>query len=193
MPAILIYAAPSDVTRLAAVLQGLDSLALLETDNGHHWRANRDFKLGENGRYPFWCFAAGPLLLVPDDMAAEPSEKIADPYAGWFQNRGSIEDPYFGNQPNIIYLNVCTAPRMPDSCLGLSSLEWIGNYFWALERKANSSMMSQWSRLGKLLEKATFKVPRGGMQSSDKKMACAFPDALAILNGQGVKADTFSR
>jgi hypothetical protein len=193
MPARLIYASSNDVPRLNDVLKSLGSLALLETHDGHNWRANRDFELEGAGRWPFWCFSGGSLMLLPADPFDEPSIEIENPYSGWFQVRGSKEEPYFANQTNIIYLNINTAPRLQGSHLGLSSIEWIGNYFACAGRVASASMKSEWSRIGRALNKATTKVPRGGMASGDRKMVAAFPGALAVLSDKNAIADVYSR
>jgi hypothetical protein len=165
-------------------------LALLAPVEGNFWRATLDVTLGQDGRFPLWHVPSGPLPLMPDGVG-DAVGVIEDPFAGWRHLRFGDGLPFFGSPPGLLWLNLRVGARQSGNTLGLSSLEWIGNYFAALGDVAPEVTKKRWSRLRSRFSKLGPRVPRGAIDRDRKPEVFALPDALAMLR-EGAKADTFS-
>ena len=56
--------------------------------------------------------------------------------------------PYFGaGHPGVYWLNARTESTYNSDCLGLSSFEWIGNWYKAIGIEAHPATKKWWERL----------------------------------------------
>lgn len=191
MPWLPFYASIDDLPLVEGALMSDGDVALLVPQGGNRWRAVLGQCPTADGRYPLWHVPSGRLpLLSPgiDDAVAE----IDDPFEGWTQLRTSDGEPFFGNYPGIFWLNLRVAPKEAGRSIGLSSVEWIGNYFWALGRKAPDATKMRWDRLRRQFARLGPKVPRAGLASGRKPEIFALPAALERLEA-GALADMSPR
>ena len=115
-------------------------------------------------RYCIWHIPSGPLpLLVKLALLNEGEENnqiVTHPFEGWEEKQtgGNKCDPYFGpGHVGIIWLNNRT--DNPNK-IGLSSFEWIGNYFRIIGSPAHESTEIWWKRLRKKINKMSKKIGR---------------------------------
>jgi len=180
MPWLPFYAASDDLPLVNAALFTEGDIAPLLPAGGDRWTAAADHVLAADGRYPLWHVPSGPLPLMPAGLGDE-AGVIENPFAGWTQLRITDGEPYFGNHAGLFWLNLRIAPRDAGAGIGLSSVEWIGNHFWALGREAPPATKKRWDKLRRHFARLGPKVPRGGTASGRGPEIFALPAALAAL------------
>jgi hypothetical protein len=188
MPWLPFYASQDDLPLVNAALFADGDVALLMHEGENQWRAVLDRPVAADGRYHLWHVPSGPLPLMPAEMDG-PVGSIDDPFAGWTHLRVTDGHPFFGSHVGIFWLNLHVSPRSPGSGIGLSSIEWIGNHFWAIGREAPAVTKKRWDKLRRQFARLGPKVPRGGLESAAKPEVFALPAALKELEG-GASADT---
>jgi hypothetical protein len=180
-----IYAADNDWDLLLGLLNADSEIAFVSSDGAGRWRAINTIARLSVGRYCLWHVPSGPLPLLRP--GGQPSGLVEDPFAGWREERQGAdkEQPYFGpGHPGVFWLNV-----RPDTfgkysgvrTIGLSSFEWIGNWYRSLGSSPELSTERWWRRLGAWARRHATKVPRGGLSQHDPPEIWALPCAYDLL------------
>ena len=188
MPWLPFYATEDDLADLNQVLASERDLALLQPEGGKQWRAVLDYTLRDDGRHVLWHVPSGSLPLMPESGTGDAIGEIADPFAGWTHLRVRDGQPYFGNSTGILRLNLRIHSAKAESSFGMSSIEWIGNYFWALGRVAPEVTKKRWNRLRRQFSKFGPRVPRGWLDRDRRPEVFALPAARTLLQS-GAKGD----
>jgi len=185
------YASTADLPLVQDTVAADADLALLASEKGNWWKATLDVTLAGDGRYALWHVPTGPLPLMPGD-GGDATAMIDDPFGGWRQLRFSDLDgrPFFDSSPGVLWLDLHTKAKQPGCNLGMSSIDWIGNRFWALGRTAPEVTKKRWNKLRRDFSRLGPRVPRGGINEEGKPEVIALPGALEMLR-EGVKAATF--
>ena len=189
MPWIPFYASTSDLPLVQEMATADADLALLAPVKDDHWRATLDFTLTQDGRFPLWHVPSGPLPLMPDSVG-DAIGVIDDPFAGWRHLRFGDGRPFFGNPPGLLWLELHVQAKQPGNSLGMSSFEWIGNYFAGLGDVAPEVTRKRWAKLRSRFSRLGPRVPRGAIDRGRKPEVFALPGALEMLSA-GAEADTF--
>jgi hypothetical protein len=193
MPWLPIYATERDLCQLLAYLNASEEIAFVVSHGQHRWIAVKTLGLLTDGRHCLWHVPSGPLPLFRG--AGEAAGQITDPFAGWHEVKAGADQasPYFGaGHPGIIWLNAHSKDiRRPvdQSIVGLSSFEWVGNYFKIIGRAAQPETEKFWRALGHWVKKVTVKVPRGGPRTSTPSEIWAFSGAQAVFEAGGTGGD----
>jgi hypothetical protein len=179
------YASESDLSTLLSHLNASEEIAFVVSNGPGKWVAVQSIELLKDGRYCLWHVPSGPLPLFRG--AKEAPDEITNPFAGWSDARAGFEiiEPFFGaGHPGVFWLNVrCKAKHRVsgEPLVGLSSFEWIGNYFKAVGIAAKPETAKFWKALGRWFKKVTVKVPRGGPQEPTPPEIWAFAGAQAMF------------
>lgn len=189
MPWFPFYASTSDLLLLQDMLTSEADLALLVPVEGDLWRATLDFALSQDGRFALWHVPSGPLPLMPDSVG-EAIGVIENPFAGWRHLRFADGQPFFGNPPGVLWLELHVQAKQPANSLGMSCFEWVGNYFAGLGDAAPEVTRKRWAKLRGRFSKLAPRVPRGAIDRERKREVFALPGALEMLRA-GKRADTF--
>ena len=188
MPWLPFYATEDDLVDLDQILVLERDLALLQPDGEDQWKAVLDYRLDEDGRYSLWHVPSGPLPLMPAGGTGEPIGEVEDPFAGWTQLRLTEDQPFFGNSTGVFHLNLRIHSTKPESSFGMSSIEWIGNYFSVLGQTAPEVTKKRWAALRRQFSKLGLRVPRGWLERERKPEVFALPGAHKLLQS-GAKGD----
>ncbi len=113
---------------------------------------------------------------------------IKDLFAGWRHLRFVDGQPFFGNPPRLLWLELHVHAKQPAISLGMSCFEWIGNYFAGLGDAAPEVTRKRWAKLRGGFSKLAPRVPRGAIDRERKPEVFASPGALEKLRADE-KAD----
>ncbi|MEM1046038.1 MAG: hypothetical protein AAGL24_07800 [Pseudomonadota bacterium] len=179
MPAIMMYCVHEDVSTLLDLL-GTD-IAFIVPDGRQRWRASREPTDPHEPRIALWHVPSGALPLIDSTTRAQ-GDQIADPWSGWQEQISGTDSgsPYFGDSPNVIWLNIRVVGREPESVCGMSSLEWLGNRYSSF-RPAHPESTKWWRKIRRRVARLACKVPRGGADAPGDPEVFAFPHAAARL------------
>ena len=183
MPWIPMYLAADDVALLSAMMNVDEEIAFIVPDGPKRWKAVVGLSTLPVGRIGIWHVPSGPLpLLAPDK---KDDGQVHNPFSGWNELRSYADPttPYFGaGHPGVIWLNLRLHPRDRNSSCGLSSFEWIGNYYRIIGNPAKKATELWWSSMRRRIQRiAAEKVPRQSLSSSFRPEIFAFPAALQLL------------
>lgn len=151
-------------------------LALLQSD-GDQWKAVLDYKLDTDGRHTIWHVSNGPLPFAPIGGTGGAIGEIENPFAGWTGQRVTAGQPVFPNSTGIFHLNLRVHAHKPESSFGMSSIEWIGDYFAVLGRTAPDVTKKRWTALRRQFAKLGPRVPRGWLERERRPEVFALPNA----------------
>ena len=190
MPWLPMYAVEQDLADLLSLLNLNDEIAFIVSSGSGAWQATTSISELIPGRYCLWHVPSGSLPLVRRD-GSEPGT-IDDPFLGWEEERAGADPstPFFGaGAPGIIWLNVrptgARAPA-PETVVGLSSFEWIGDHYKVLGFPARPETKAFWNALGRWIRKRAVKIPRGGPVSTTPPEIWALPSAMQLFAGGAV-------
>lgn len=178
MPSIPMYCTPEDIPDLLEILT--ENIAFIISEGDGKWKAVKPFMPADGSRTALWHVPSGPLPLLSATDA--PAKEIENPWLGWKEERPGAEPdaPYFGpGHPGIFWLNLNLSGKEPDSCCGLSSLEWIGNRYSIIGDEPSEATSKRWAQIKRQLSKVTQKVPLGGRSMDSRPEVYAFPNAFA--------------
>jgi len=187
MPWLPMYLVSQDAPPLLALLNEDPDLAFLVTAGAGRWIAHSRVPDLSLGRTALWNVPSGPLPLL-GTTASDADEVVADPWAGWTENRKGADPavPYFGaGHPGVIWSNLRIQARDVDSTCGLSSFEWIGNRYAGIGSAATTRTERWWKSLRGRVRKITHRVPRARLDSSSPPEIYAFRSAYELMmNGR---------
>jgi hypothetical protein len=137
-----------------------------------------------NNRVLLWHVPSGPLPLLGENGVLG---WVSSPSEGWTELRSGADNtvPYFGpGHPGIFALT--TRIESQRSCaIGLSTIEWIGNWYKVLGDSASPQTERYWRRLKRYVASSGKLITRAGATDGPKPDAYAFPSALRqILAGR---------
>lgn len=130
-------------------------------------------------RYCLWHIPSGPLPLITPRK--DNDECVINPFEGWEERIGGSDKntPYFGpGHVGIIWFNNRT---VNPSKIGLSSFEWIGNFFRITGSPAHESTEIWWKKLRKNVSKISKKIGRN--DSMKPEIFCLEHALKKIENG----------
>ena len=184
MPWLPIYADRNDIERVVAILNADNDCAFIVRDGRKRWKAVLRLETAADGRYCIWVRSGGALPLLRSDGTED--GLIENPWEGWSPQRTGADPsvPYFGpGHTGVVFLNVRTQGR-GGGAIGLSSFEWVGNYYRILGRAAPPEVEKWWQRLRRSIKKIGKRIPRDGPIGGPDPEIWALPSALAsIANG----------
>ena len=184
MPWLPMYIDKSDHKLLIDWLSAEEDIAFIIGDGPKKWKAVHSIEQYEDIRYCLWHIKSGPLPLLCKNF---PDGKISDPFKGWKEKRTGSDPsvPYFGpGHPGVYWLNAKTESLSSNDSLGLSSFEWIGNWYKPIGVEAPIVTKKWWERLKRWVKKNAIRIPRYGEWDGDHPEIWAFPSALeSIKNG----------
>jgi hypothetical protein len=179
MPWLPIYATEQDIHNIFVFLNGDEEVAFLVADGPGKWIAKKKHDYVGDARYCIWHVPSGPLPLVRPN--GQEDGKIEDPWKGWKEERAGADPtrPYFGaGHPGVIWLNACAASKRKKNGIGLSSFEWIGNWYKVIGNVAQETTEKFWKRMGRSVKKGATRIPREGSWDGEHPEIWALPDAL---------------
>jgi hypothetical protein len=138
-----------------------------------------------------WHVPSGPLPLLAAKYGGRDTV-VKDPWAGWKERRAGADssNPYFGaGHVGIIWLNVRLRSRKDPSVIGLSSFEWIGNWYRPIGQPAPAVTERFWQTLRRWVKKRAIRIPRSGPLDGLDPEIWALPNALAAIEA-GAARDT---
>ncbi len=189
MPWLPIYATEQDLRNVFAFLNAEDEVAFLVSDGPGRWIAKKQLNYEGDTRYCIWHVPSGPLPLLRANGQEE--GLIIDPWQGWKEERVGADPttPYFGaGHPGVIWLNARAVSNRKQDAIGLSSFEWIGNWYRIIGNAAPETTEKYWKRMGRRVKKGALRVPRAGAWDGPKPEIWALPDALTKIRS-GVERD----
>ncbi len=189
MPWLPIYATDQDLQNVFAFLNDEEEVAFLVSDGPGRWIAKKHLNYEGDTRYCIWHVPSGPLPLLRQNGQKE--GLIEDPWQGWKEERAGADHtkPYFGaGHPGIIWLDARAASMRKPNCIGLSSFEWIGNWYRIIGNAAPETTEKFWKRMGRRVKKGAARIPRSGPWDSANPEIWALPDALIKIKS-GVERD----
>lgn len=189
MPWLPIYASETDFAAIFTLLNEDEETAFLVADGAGLWIAKKSQAYAGDARYCIWHTHSGPLPLLRH--RGSPDDIVADPWTGWKEIRQGADQstPYFGpGHPGIIWLNAHAHSKRKKDSLGLSSFEWIGNYYRAIGSPAPEATEKYWQRLRRMIKKGAVRIPREGSWDGAHPEIWALPDALSKIK-QGYQRD----
>lgn len=142
------YLNKADLNQLFAWLNKEEDIAFLISDGPMRWRAVKTMAESRDGRFCLWHQHSGPLPLL---RKGAPDSFVVDPWAGWREEitGANPTQPYFGSgHPGIYWLNAQTSSGWSADGIGLSSFEWVGNYYKIIGREAPPVTKNWWDVLG---------------------------------------------
>ncbi len=188
MPWLPMYLTEPDVSVLVDVLVQDPEIAFLISDGPRRWRAVKPIEAKDIERVGLWHVPSGPLPLLRA-RPKDPIRAVQDPWLGWTEERTGADPstPYFGaGYPGVVWLNLRTSGKDRGSCCGLSSFEWIGNYYKVIGSAAVPSTELWWKSLRRRVAKLSRKVPRQQLSSSSSAEVFAFPHAYILMEAGGI-------
>jgi hypothetical protein len=172
-----------------ALIQHLDSdeeLAWIVPAGSGRWIARKTLLWSADrprSRHVLWHIPSGPIPLAdPGGVAAD---WVHDPWNGWRERHtGADPDvPWLGDPPGVYHLNLRFASNdeQGKTEIGMSSFEWIGNYWRVLGRRAEPSTQRHWRRLTYWARSHSQRIPREGPLDGPRAEIYAFPEALTAI------------
>ena len=178
---IPIYMNKEDENELLHLLNSEEQIAFLVSDGHKKWKAVKSLKEFPAERISIWHIESGPLPLLTESGK---DEWIENPWNGWTEKRTGANPitPYFGaGWPGEISLNIRT---QYDYEIGMSSFEWIGNYYSVIGISASETTKKFWNRLKRQIAKRSTKLPRADFDGA-KNEIYTFQSAFSeIKNGK---------
>jgi hypothetical protein len=194
MPWLPMYLTEQDSPILLNELSQDREIAFIVPDGLKRWRAVEFFASNESITMSLWHIPSGPLPLEiekyerPDRGQPRRYRYIPDPWAGWEEKETGADPtiPWFWNWLGIIDLNLRLEGRGQNSCCGLSSFGWIGNYYRRYGCGATESTEKWWKSLRRRISKLARKVPRQQLSDPYPPEIFAFPHAYSLLVAGGI-------
>lgn len=190
MPWFPIYADRDDFEFLIRWLINEDDIAFIVPHGTKSWIAIQELKDFSNERLCLWHAPSGPLPLLREDTTL-PDGIIENPWNGWIEEitGANPNNPYFGSgHPGVIWLNVRYESSEDKNTIGLSSFEWIGNWYRIIGRPAPTVTEQWWQRLRRWTKKSSVRIPREGPTDGPHPEIWAMKSALAKIKS-GVKRE----
>ncbi|XDD41695.1 hypothetical protein AB3N58_10270 [Leptospira sp. WS60.C2] len=159
---IPLYLDKEDLKTIINILNDDPEIAFI-INNGFNkrnkWIAKNNIDNYNLERYTLWHIPTGalPLLIEGSDR----DDLILNPYEGWEEKRTGADStiPYFGSgHVGIIHFNNRTNKDI--NKIGLSSFEWIGNYYRIIGSPADISTEIWWKKFRKKISKLSTKIGR---------------------------------
>jgi hypothetical protein len=201
-PNLGLYCSDADLPLLYELLG--DDLAFIAPDGERRWRATFDRPRQKHFRMELWHIEGGPLQVVSGDRK-DPVAEVADPWAGWIEQRAphlgpplpaterrttdwrddperpgiDTEGPLFCWTQNLFSIAVRTKGKEAGSTCGISNLAWVGNTQAMIGHPAPEVTLRRWNKLKRDIGTCAVKVPPGGPSGTGKPAFWAFPQALA--------------
>ncbi|MEJ2155276.1 MAG: hypothetical protein P8X96_08055 [Desulfobacteraceae bacterium] len=188
MPWLPIYIDKIDLKMLIDWINAEKNIAFIEGNGPKKWKAVNSIERYEDKRHCLWHCESGPLPLLRKRL---PDGKILDPFKGWKERRTGADSstPYFGaGHPGVYWLNARTESTYKSGFLGLSSFEWIGNWYKGIGIVAHPATKKWWDRLRRWVKKQAVRIPRDGEWNGNNPEIYAFPSALDKIK-RGEKRD----
>ena len=183
MPSLPMYAGPTDFESIRAWLNAEVEIAFLVSDGPGKWIAVSKIPSFTQERICLWHTPSGRLpLLGPTHH--DPDGVVRNPWDGWTERRPGADPttPYFGaGHPGIIWLNARPRGHTSPESIGLSSFEWIGNWYRLIGRSAPEVTSRWWQRLRRWIKRAAKRVPRTGRLDGPDPEIWALPEAYHLL------------
>jgi hypothetical protein len=182
MPWLPIYATEQDLHNIFAFLNDDEEVAFLVKDGPEKWIAKKNIDYVSDARYCIWHVPSGPLPLVRPN--GQEDGLIEDPWQGWNEERAGADptEPYFGaGHPGVIWLNARASSNRKNNGIGLSSFEWIGNWYRVIGNAALETTEKFWKRLGRRVKKGASRIPREGPWDGEHPEIWALPAALTRI------------
>lgn len=186
---LLIYATEHDLRNVFAFLNEEDEVAFLVSDGPGRWVAKKHINYQGDSRYCIWHIPSGPLPLLRPNGKEE--GLVQDPWQGWEEERAGADptSPYFGpGHPGVIWLNAHAVSNRKRDAIGLSSFEWIGNWYRMVGNPSPETTTRFWKRIGRRVKKCALRIPRAGAWNGPTPEVWALPDALMKIQS-GVERD----
>lgn len=192
MPWLPIYATGQDLRNIFTFLNKENEVAFLVSDGPGRWIAKQQLAYESDTRYCLWHVPSGPLPLVRPNGQAE--ALVKDPWQGWREERAGADpaSPYFGaGHPGIIWLNARAVSNRKQDAIGLSSFEWIGDWYKTIGNATPEITEKFWERMSRRVKKGASLIPREGAWDGPNPEIWALPNALMkIKNGAGRDANS---
>jgi hypothetical protein len=183
MPWLPLYLDEVDAADLLGLLNVDNDLAFIFSTGPGQWVARRAMDVAADGRHCLWHTPVGPLPLLRG--VGRPEGVISDPWAGWTEEQAGADpsQPYFGpGHPGIIWWNLRTRSSGMRGGLGLSSFEWIGNYYRLIGSPSDPRTEVWWAQLRKAIKRRQARrIPRQGPLDGPHPEIWAMPSALAKI------------
>ena len=182
MPWLPIYAAAEDFELVRAWLNAESDIAFVVNDGFHRWKAVAHVPSLPQPRACLWHVPSGSLPLLGPKID-DPVQSVLDPWKGWAERRSGANSsvPYFGaGHPGVIWLNV-RVPGRSASSIGLSSFEWIGNWYRIIGKPASETTSRWWQRLRRWVKKSAVRIPRSGALVGRDAEIWALPSAYDLF------------
>lgn len=184
MPWLPIYATEQNLHSIFAFLNDEDEVAFLVADGTGRWIAKKKLDYAGDAQYCIWHVASGPLPLLRPNGQEE--GLVDDPWQGWQEERTGADPttPYFGaGHPGVIWLNARSISMRKKNEIGLSSFEWVGNWYRVIGRAAPATTEKFWKRMGRRIKKGAVRIPRSGSWDGPHPEIWALPDAFTKIQG----------
>jgi hypothetical protein len=178
LPWIPFYADEIDFRSILTWLNGEQDIAFIISNGYKKWIAKKIVDRLEQGRYCLWHTPSGPLPLLQANPTKQ-NQMVMNPWNGWKEKRTGADStiPFFGDPPGVIWLNARPVGREAEKSIGLSSFEWIGNWYKVIRRPANPDTEKFWQRLRRQVKKVGVRIPRTGPIGGPSPEIFAFPSA----------------
>ena len=211
MPWLPMYLVDKDVGQLCRLLDEDPDVALIRPDEPGRgpgrWKADGRVPKLSDGEYGLWHVPSGPIKLEPRDVKAK-ARTVKDPFAGWREIDKPVERgvPWLGPGPTgVVWLSIrrkagtaresfspmtgrsWSAPA--NEVIGLSSFNWIGNYYAVIGSRPAASTERWWKALRRAVAKLADPIPTSGPITGRPKDVWAFPAALAQIRQGRRRAD----
>jgi len=186
MPWLPLYIDEYDARKVFCILNSDPEVAFIVSDGPKKWIARKSIESITDGRHSIWHIPSGPLPFLYSD--GRPSSTIMHPWQGWTEDKQCVDpgEPFFGpTATGIIMLNIWTHSKWVSCGIGLSSFEWIGNYYRIIGFPAHPTTELWWKNLRRTIKKMAVKrIPRSGPVEGNNPEIWALPSALdKIVNG----------
>ena len=189
MGVIYLYIDEDDAKDVLKLLNEDLDLAFLIKGKELEWKAVQTIQTLYSCR--IWHIPSGPLS-VPYGKN-EPDVLIENPFDSWHQKpmetiRPLPKDyPYPRIKPNTNFFDLSIyLPK--DDIVGLSTIQWVGDYNSVLGIKADESTKKHWLKLKRLFKKMMQKeIPRVTNSKSKLKAYC-FPGAYQHIMDGGLRS-----
>lgn len=192
MPWFPIYIDQSDLKMLIDWVNRENTIAFIVSNGPKKWKAVDNISEYKDSRHCLWHCESGPLPFLYKDKN-RPCGLIDDPFKGWTEDLTGADSttPYFGlGHPGVYWLNANTELKSDLNCLGLSSFEWIGNYYKVIGVEAHPSTKKWWDRLRRWSKKHAVRIPREGPLDGKNPEIWAFPSALEKIKSGKMRSNS---
>ena len=149
MPWLPIYATEKDLQNIFSYLKDEEEVEFLVANGTGRWIAKKSQDYIGDARYCTWHVPSGPLPLLRQN--GQKDGLVEDPWQGWQEERAGADtsNPYFADHPGIIWLNARANSKRKKNGIGLSSFEWIGNWYRIIGHAAPQTTEKFWKRMGR--------------------------------------------